>query len=519
MSKYEVLTIEDEEKLAEKHGIEVFGSEENAKSTVELIKETLNSYFNKPKDLPLNEWVKLELAKHPNEFPNKEVIEKSSKEIIESVEVIEADYEEIKKDVKDGKSVESWIAKKIETGATSANIVNVGTYAKGIENALKEANEQSIRIYTNRNGEMNLNPNLHGFVAENHHVNSFNIEATTKNSPYRAEILESTNKNSVDIQIKDIRTGEVVKRYQAKYGQNAKSTDKLFLDEDSNYKYKGQGKLVPKGQESEIKNAKDCIEIDGVKSKSLSYEEAKKIQAEIQQEKNIREHNWDKVDKTIIAKSIAMETSKMVMFHSLIQGGRVLARRVWNKIRGEKNQKVKTDLKEWFDSSVDGAKSIGIKTAIVTGVTIAVRKGFMKIAKSTPIATITNIVHVGIENAKIMYKMAMGHITLKEGLKEMSVVNASTLGGIAGAIKGGAIGTSLGAIFSPVGAMICGFIGSAVGGIAGSGVGELIVKGTEKVVNYAVDTYKSVAKAVCDVGSKVGNSISAGFNKVKSFFS
>ncbi len=82
---------------------------------------------------------------------------------------------------------------------------------------------------------MNQQLNLDGFIAEQHHVDTFNLDAVAKGSEYSAEVLQpkpyqTYGKNSVDIVIKD-GEGKIVRRYQAKYGADADATDTMLKKE------------------------------------------------------------------------------------------------------------------------------------------------------------------------------------------------------------------------------------------------------------------------------------------------
>ncbi|MCS5854374.1 hypothetical protein LNO23_00245 [Klebsiella pneumoniae subsp. pneumoniae] len=55
---------------------------------------------------------------------------------------------------------------------------------------------------------MNQQLNLDGFIAEQHHADTFNLDAVAKGSEYRAEVLKPKSggtygKNSVDVVIRD----------------------------------------------------------------------------------------------------------------------------------------------------------------------------------------------------------------------------------------------------------------------------------------------------------------------------
>ena len=82
-------------------------------------------------------------------------------------------------------------------------------------------------------GSINQNLNLDGFIFEQHHANTFNMDAVLKGSKYRAEAVQPNpgevyKKNSVDIVIKDIVSGKQVKRYQAKLCRDSKATNRCL---------------------------------------------------------------------------------------------------------------------------------------------------------------------------------------------------------------------------------------------------------------------------------------------------
>ncbi|MBJ7593107.1 hypothetical protein [Aeromonas veronii] len=175
-----------------------------------------------------------------------------------------------------------------------------------------------------RDGEINQSWHLDGFIAEQHHVESFNLEAAAQGCSYRAEVLkpapgQTYGKNSVDIVIRD-GNGKIVKRYQSKYGANADSTKELFEKGD----YRGQRKLVPEGQGKEINNSTEIIEHEGVKSKPLSKIDAKERQRKIQKEQDAKQYEWNDVNSKAIAKNIGQKAGVAAMLAIGFQGARIL---------------------------------------------------------------------------------------------------------------------------------------------------------------------------------------------------
>ncbi len=88
-------------------------------------------------------------------------------------------------------------------------------YLENLDGALQTANESLYRTITTQAGAISQNPRLDGFIAEQYHAQTFNMNAEATGSPYRAKVLEPTGngyaKNSVDIVIVD-GDGKVVRR-------------------------------------------------------------------------------------------------------------------------------------------------------------------------------------------------------------------------------------------------------------------------------------------------------------------
>jgi len=75
-----------------------------------------------------------------------------------------------------------------------------------------------------RQGELSNNPNSQGFAAEYKVINTFNAQAASIDSPYRAVSVGSFggsgSQDAPDIQIIDLRTGDVVDEIQVKSGSH-----------------------------------------------------------------------------------------------------------------------------------------------------------------------------------------------------------------------------------------------------------------------------------------------------------
>lgn len=312
----------------------VFGSEENALRASETIRDAIFSYGNRNKSDDLKEWVVKELEKHQSVFPGRVERDQLAEEIISTVKGNYDRSEDLRKHLEKGKSKESWIGAMVEAKSTAASVESVGQYASGIDYALKQSNDTMFKTINRKDGVIKESIQLHGFIGEAEHVISFNNNAAEKGSLLRAEMQASNNKNSVDILIRD-EGDKIIQKYGVKYGSDSVATESYLKKGD----YRGQRKLVPKGQAEDISGATDFIECDGVQSNPLSYEKAKQIQKDAQIQREIKTFSWDSINKYEICKSVGKQALIMAGFSAAIQGAVIFGNRLWNKISGQEKKK------------------------------------------------------------------------------------------------------------------------------------------------------------------------------------
>lgn len=526
---------------------------------IEILRRFIREYIKEKREnekIDLHSWL---LKRLKEEFPEKsmEVLEKDVKELITGVELGKKKYEIVKGKRKLGITPSDTLAKDIRetTVGNSAlevkeelkasvnmlekeNVSNMYKIASGVEIAPKimafnkmtryfdnineviaKGNEKMANSLMTKAGNINQNPQLDGFIFEQFHENTFNIDAAIKDvTNVRAEALvpkEGTGygKNSVDLVVK-IRKGnteQIVRKYQAKLSKNAEE-----LYRKGNYKF--QRKLYGKGQE-EIGNT--TVEYNGVASKPMSKEEAKAIQNEVQKgDIEAAKQSFEKnVDIKILSKQLAKQT---MLSATMGMGTGMLISAGTKIIQGEE---VKAE-----DVIIDGLKvggSVGISTAIAGGLKTAVEKKIItgvaaKILKHNSV--IGTIAFSAISLVGVMASIGSGDMSLKDGMKEVGTILAGTYGGIKGSMVGmalaGTIIGSVGVILTPVVAAVAGtigyFVGSTVANNIAKGaiaVGSTVVSGVTSVVKAGVEVVKSVASGVWNGVKSVA---SGAWNTVKS---
>ncbi len=461
-------------------------TEEGKKQTAFVMLSFLRSYLKKPQTQDRTEWLTQAFQKYPDLWKTDTEAREEAQTIVRTIDLYKKKRAELADWKVSGKSRDSWMSRCIEQTAEISGSMSAGEYAGRIEAALETANRANLeQIYT-QSGKINMQRNLDGFLAEQHHVNSFNLDAATKNKPYRAEVLlpgkgESYGKNSVDIVIKDTISGKIVRRYQAKYGADPDKTSKLFEHGD----YRGQRRLVPRGQTGEVERSTDIIEIDGCKSKPLSKSDAKRWQSSAQENERVRSkrYRWDNIDKVQAAKAIGKQTMVAGLSTIAFQGIRIAGRRVWNTLTGKKNQSLDKDLQEFVETSIMSGVSAGLTTAVTGGLTIAAKHGFLGAtikgwAKGNIIAS---SVCIAIDNFKTLYRYGKGELCKEEVFDAAGDSVATFVSGGKGYGVGSGIGASIGSVLGPVGTVVGGVVGGFVGACVGSRVGHCVYEGVKKM--------------------------------------
>ena len=442
--------------------------------------------FRENMDKPDSGWMEKLLEKYLPSTP-KEDIRRMTKEITETIH---------KNDVARKGS------DKLEKMGSAVNAIQKSGYLKEIDRTLEKANDKLLDTVMRKNLDVNRNPNLDGFLAERYHVETFNVNAAVKKSPWRARVVEpigAYGKNSVDVVIFNSDTKKIARRYQFKYGADAKATEQMW----NNGNYKFQRFLAPKGQSQEISSkAVEVLESpDGkVQSTALSKTDAKKLQENAQKLDAVK--NDLTFEKDVAVKDLAPVLGKQGV-QSFLVGGIYGAGK---ETLSQWKQGETLDVKKIGKSSLEGGGDFAAKQTLASFLKVGSEKGIVKaIPKGTSMETITNISCVAIEDAKIAVKVGKGELTAAEGAGQAVETTASTGVGVLaagkGAVIGGKIGTAGGAaiasfaagpeasvVGAKVGAAVGEVVGSSIGYLVGSGAAESFVKGAKEILNNMTES-------------------------------
>ena len=507
------------------------------RKTEQIIQKFLRSYAENEKSQDkkdLKTWLVFELQ---NELPNKTVedIEKIATELIEGIEVYytkkkevekyqslgitngdyvgneilekvadeieEAEIVDIKEIIEDMKEVSNILSQYneamiYETAAIKepqlvANILStnsVNNYVDTINTAIDNANKTVIESITTKAGTINQNPNLDGFIFEEHHAGTFNIDAAVKQKSYHAEALkpelgETYGKNSIDIVIED--SGKVINEYQAKAYKNANKTAKAFNDKNG-YKYVGQLKLVPTDQTRKIVNSLDKIKYNNVESKGITKTEIKEIQNDLQS-RNIKRNIFD-FKKDVNTISIIKQIGKQAMVNGTIGLGIGITTNIGiNLINGKE-----VEAEQVIETGIKTGVSMGMATAIAGGIRVAVEKKVIPTVFSRILTnnTIGAIAAASMDILGTAFKLGSGEISLDRAMKDIGILISSVYSTIISS-NIAYEGTKL----------IMGMVGMGTMG----GVGTLIITVVSVVLRVVFRT----------VGSKFCNTITNGLERIR----
>lgn len=494
----------DEHQEQQAHVIEtqMWGGADNTEATGRLLSEFVHS-SEQHADMPVEEWLAQEFGKHPALWQSDADRLAAAKEVVTSVVRFNDSASSLQGHLARGQSEASWIARELEKGAGVSGSLGVGQYATRIDVALAEATAGARVMITNNNGDISFSPNLDGFIAEQHHVDTFNIDAVTKGSEYRAKVVNSNGLNSVDIVIVDGQ-GNVVHEYQSKYGSDAKATEQLFKRGE----YGEQKRLVPEGQGKDIANSTEVVEIDGVHSEPLSKEQALEWQRKAREEAEARQYEWSDTNRINVGKQIGKQALVGASIAAGLHGVRILARRTWNALMGKENPPASVDLSDFVTSSLSSTAQVFTQVAVSGALVVAAKNGLLgAIMKRTPAGQIANIACIALANTKILYQLATGKLSKEEALNRMGQTTTSAVFAIAAGSKGSALGMAIGTVFGPPGIAAGGFIGGMIGAMAGGVVGEQLFEAGKSLVQASVTVVNRVTASVVEGAKALAGSL------------
>lgn len=481
-------------------------TEKEARELKAILSRFLKAYKENGKKDRDYEWLK---ACYRSELPGwpEERIGQLVEETIACIKENDENLASAEDAAANGKSSDKWFTDKVKDAAANMTAQEFGKKLVEVDKALSMANAQMMRTVTTKAGEISLNYNLDGFIAEQYHVNTFNANAALKNSDYIAEVKvpgegETYGLNSFDCVIRNRKAGTraPLQQYQVKYGADAKAT--IHMLKEGNYN--NQRLLVPSDQVAEVqaafptKTVTDRIEIEGVSSTPLTKADAKRLQLEAQETGTVTPTGYN----VFQTKELALKIGKSAGFAGLqaaaVTTGFTLAA---NVLKGEQ-----IDSDEVVAAAIETGADTGIKAAVTGALKVGSEKGIISlIPHGTPVRIISGIACNAIENVKILAKVAKGELTMSEGLDKMGRTTTTMYYGMGWGAAGTAIGTVALSWVPIVGPVVGGVVGGMVGYMAGSkfgctvyGIAKQVASKAKEVVSNATEKVKDIGRGIWD---------------------
>lgn len=468
--------------------------------------ENWSSYQNKA-ELTDQEWLKQLVLRNCPKM-DKAQAEKEAIQILDSLHESEQNLDSLEKATQQGTSKESWLSNKLQESAIGMSAEQYSASLRQADEILYQNNQElSEALSRASDGHIMMSPNLDGNIAEHMVARTTELQGYIQNKNIKVEVRGVNTANSVDVRATNLDTGKY-QNYQLKFGKDAKSTIELI--ERGNYS--NQQIVVPAEQLEEVqrhfaekgsqKTISDHIEIDGVKGGSFTKDEMKNLQRQAQENgitPTLDDYYYSSKEYAL---SVGRNAGVMALQMAAVTTGLDIVSKV------AQGKEIKTD--EVLETALSAGADTGVKVVAAGTLHGAVRKGTISfLPKALGASTIASIAFVGVENAKVMLKMAAGKLSMVSGLDRMGQITTSMIGGmgIASLVQGAVAGI----VGGPIGVGV-GLVSGMVGYAAGSSVGEKIYSTAKKVAQTARDLGKKALETVRAVKEKAKE-------KVKKFFS
>jgi hypothetical protein len=482
-------------------------TDQEAKEFKKLFSKCMKSYKSKEIGVSDKKWLKNLFKEELPEITEDE-LETSSSEIVEAISEFDTNLASINKAIEQGVSKESWLADKFQESAVGMSVNEYGQTLQRMDDFLIQKNgEIHEALLRNSDGQIKMSRNLDGNIAENMIAKSTELSGFLQGKDIKVEVRDVFTSNSVDVRATHLKTGEY-QNYQLKFGKDAKATIDLIKGGN----YGNQRLVVATEQLKEVqaafptKTVTDHIDAYGAEGKVFTKEAVKEFQNLAQQDGIMPSMDYNHYQTKDLAMSIGKNAGVMALQSATISTGLNIAYRI---AQGEK-----IDADEMVEIAITTGADTGLKVVTAGALQVAIRKGIISIIpKMTPAGVIANIACVGIENIKILNKIASGDLSITRGLDQMGRVTTSMVGGLLAMGKGALLGAKLTAWIPVVGvplSIVSGFVGGMVGYFGGSKIGDGIYNAGKSVCSVA----KSVASSAWNSVKSVGRCVASGLRSL-----
>lgn len=521
MHLYEVRTMEEKKTTAIQHEIKSteFITEQEASKVKDLFKKYLKSYKERDTSLSDKEWLE-QLFKTELPEMKPEEVKQNAEEIVDAIGIFDENLKSVNEAAQKGISKESWLADKIQESSVGMAVNEYGRTLQSMDDILYQKNmELADALQRSADGQIKMSPNLDGNIAENMIAKTTELSGFIQGKNIKVEVRDVFTENSVDVRAINMNTGKY-QNYQLKFGKDAQAT--IDLIERGNYN--NQQIVVPSEQLEEVrahfkakgssKTITDHIDAWGAEGKKFTKKDMKELQLTAQEDGIMPTMDYSHYQTKDLAMSIGKNAGAMALQAAAVTTGLNIATKIF---KGEK-----VDPDEMVEIAIKSGADTSVKVVTAGTLQVAIRKGIIRfIPIATPAGVIANIACVGIENVKILAKIASGDLSMTKGIDQMGRVTTSMVGGLWGMAKGAALGVKMTAWIPVIGgplAVATGFIGGMVGYFGGSKIGDTIYNAGKKVAGAAKSVANAAVNGLKSAGRAAANGIKSAGRTIASFF-
>lgn len=380
-------------------------------------------------------------------------------------------------------------------------------YVSAVEAAIKQL-EDNINNHQYRNLGINQ---LQGYMLEEWGAGTFNVDAVAADSSFRAEVLHSTAKDSVDVMIKqgDANVGA----YSAKsYADGAKSAiEQARMNPDTRQaSYHDQGRLVPSDRLSDaqaeahrqaLRNQSSRPEVseaysetesrltdristdDGTKSRTATRKDLEQIAKESKQQEFRAEDHGVTAQSAIQTEYLLKQALKAGYTAAAVSVAFQLAPEIYKAIdylikHGELDiQQIKRMGTKGISAGAEGFLRGSVASSLKIMCDAGVLGEMFKGINPTLLGTVVALVMQTVKNSILVAAGKMSTQQMGAAFVDTVVISG---GYIAGAHIGGIIGQALG-FELPV-------VGYLLGSLVGTSFCVMYNIGKKKLISFCVDT-------------------------------
>lgn len=476
--------------------------EAKARKLQQEFKENWASYQEKGEEVTDQQWLTALIRKRCQGMSEEQAQEEAAS-VLEALDGYEKNLQSVEEAAKRGIAKEDWLGDKLQESAIGQSAVQYSETLQKLDNCLYRQNQELAEALSRaKDGHIMMSPNLDGNLAEHMLARPVELQGYIQNKDITVDVRAVNTANSVDVRATNQATGEI-QNYQMKFGKDAKSTIRLLREGN----YNNQRVVVPKEQLEEVqayfkgigskKTITDHIEIDGVKGPSFTKEQMKELQKRVQESNTPPVLDDYYYSTKEYARSVGKNAGAMALQMAAVTTGIDVVSKICQ------GQEIQAD--EVAETALRAGADAGVKTVASGTLHTAVRRGiFSFLPKNLSTNLITGMAFVGVENAKVLLKMAEGKLSTVKGLDQMGKVTVSMAGGLG--VSGLLVAAAEGIIGGPLG-VVAGLTAGIVGYAAGSGIGEKIYSGAKKVVEVAKEFGRKAWEGVKSVGNKIKSKI------------